>query len=158
MSSEVRTETEGADRSDLWITVAVKIGLFRASGLSGLHVSTDRGSVTLYGKVPTVALRSRAETVVRGVRGVKDLWSLLQVVPETRRTEVDATDARVATNVGAAQKGNDRAGIKVVSVDDGVVLLGGRVQGERQKSLALESARRCSGVRDVISLIVVEAA
>jgi len=158
MTSDARTRTEVAGRSDLWITLAAKIGLFRASGLAGLHVATDRGSVTLYGKVPTVALRSRAETVVRGVGGVKDLWSLIQVVPETRRTEVDASDARAGTRVAAAQTGNDRAGVKVVSVDDGVVLLGGRVKSERQKSMALEAARRCSGVRDVISLMVVEAA
>jgi osmotically-inducible protein OsmY len=162
MSSEPRPatgrswpRTAATGRWDVWITLAVRIGLFR-SGMAGLRACTQDGSVTLHGKVPTRTHRARAESVARSVRGVKDVWSLLQVVPDPRRSTVDASDATVRTAVGAAQDRRGR-GVRVIAVDDGVVLLGGSVSSEHERSQVVEMARRCTGVREVASLIVVSA-
>jgi osmotically-inducible protein OsmY len=155
VSSVSQPETAAAERSDLWITVAVRIGLLR-NGMWGVRARTQDGSVTLHGKVSTRAHRARAESVARSVRGVRDVWSLLQVVPDPRRSAVDASDATIRTAVGAAQD-RKRRGIRVIAVDDGVVLLGGNVPSEHQRSQVLEIARRCTGVREVASLIVVSA-
>lgn len=144
-------------RSDLFLTMAVHYRLFRACGFgNGLRVHTSNGAVTVSGKVSSTRQRSEAEAAVRSVRGVQELWSLVQVVAEGRDRRVGRSDAALLKRVVAAARADSRMrGIRVASVDDGVVLLTGRVRSERQKLIVVEAIRACPGVRDVASLVTV---
>ena len=148
--------TAGADTSDTWITTKAKINLLTTDGVSGTKINVDTvdGKVTLHGKVPTAAEKTKAETAVRGIEGVKEVKNLLQVVPEERKDAVNASDDTVKDSVQSALK-NDQAlaDVKVASVNQGVVLLSGKTTSLDAKLKAIERAASVPGVRRVSSEI-----
>ena len=138
------------------LALVARFGLARACGMgTGLRVKTLDGTATLYGKVANPVERERAEAAVRGVSGVRELWSLVRVVDDRRRGAVEVSDAALLAAVKTASRSDARlTGMRVVSVDDGVVLLSGRARDEPQKTRAAEAVRALSsGVRDVVSLV-----
>jgi hyperosmotically inducible periplasmic protein len=150
----VRSAHAGA--TDAWITTKARIALLTTDGAgrTAVKVDTEHGQVTLHGKVSSQAAKDKAEEAVRGVDGVKSVRNLLQIVPETRRDAVKASDADVKKSVEAALK-TDKSleGINVKSVDDGVVLLDGSTETLEQKLRAIETAYDCAGVWRVASEI-----
>ena len=150
------TAVAKADTKDPWITTKAKIALLTSEGFSinGANVDTVDGNVTLHGKVATDADKTRAEQIVREVDGVKSVKNLLQVVPDTQRKAVSATDSDIKDRVEASLKKDKRLDdIKVASVNSGVVLLAGKAHGLTEKLAAIESAYTVSGVRRVASEI-----
>jgi len=140
-----------ADTPDAWVTMKTKISLMTTDGVStrDLKVDTVKGVVTLHGKVSTEAEKAKAESVARGIDGAKDVKNLLQVVPQGERKIVERSDDAIQKGVEAAFKANRRvnsSGVKVSSVNKGVVLLSGKT-----KSLAayLESVQVAGAVRGV---------
>jgi osmotically-inducible protein OsmY len=76
------------DSGDAWITTKAKISLLTTDGVSAskINVDTVDGKVTLHGKVPTAAEKSKAESTVKAIEGVKDVKNLLQSrTPSSRR-------------------------------------------------------------------------
>jgi osmotically-inducible protein OsmY len=148
--------TAAADTSDAWITTKAKISLLTTDGVSGTKINVDTvdGKVTLHGKVPTAAEKTKAETAVRGIDGVKEVKNLLQVVPEERKDAVNASDDTIKDGVQSALK-NDKAveDVKVASVNQGVVLLSGKTASLDAKLKAIERAASVPGVRRVSSEI-----
>lgn len=145
-----------ADAKDPWITTKAKIALLTTDGfsVSGANVDTVNGKVTIHGKVPTTADRTKAEQTVRKVNGVKTVNNLLQVVPDNVKDRVDATDADVKDRVEASLKaGNKMEDVKVASVNKGVVLLSGKTESLTEKLRAIENAYSVNGVRRVASEI-----
>jgi osmotically-inducible protein OsmY len=145
-----------ADTSDSWITTKAKITLLTTDGVSGTKVNVDTvdGKVTLHGKVPTAGEKAKAETAVRGLDGVKEVKNLLQVVPEERKDAVNATDETIKKGVEGvigADKGLD--GVKVASVNQGVVLLSGKTATLETTLRAIEKTAAVPGVRRVSSEI-----
>lgn len=143
-----------ADRPDAWLTMKTKIALMTADGVStsALNVDTVKGMVTLHGKVATEAQKTNAERVARGIDGVKDVKNLLQVVPTAARNVVEAADASIKDGIEAAFKANRRvsdSGIKVASVNKGVVLLSGKTTSLQAHLEAVEVADAVKGVRQV---------
>ena len=61
-------------------------------GLSplGVNVDTRAGVVTLFGTVPTSALKEGATAQARSVAGVKGVENELQIVPESVAKRVEA--------------------------------------------------------------------
>ena len=150
------TAVAKADTKDSWITTKAKIALLTSEGFSinGANVDTVDGNVTLHGKVATDADKTRAEQIVREVDGVKAVKNLLQVVPDTQRKAVSASDSDIKDRVEASLKRDKRLDdIKVASVNSGVVLLAGKAHGLTEKLAAIESAYTVSGVRRVASEI-----
>jgi hyperosmotically inducible protein len=142
---------QAADTPDPWVTMKTKISLMTTEGVSTseLKVDTVKGVVTLHGKVATEAEKAKAESVARGIEGAKEVKNLLQVVPKSERKIVERSDEAIEKGVEAAFKANRRvnsSGIKVSSVNNGVVLLSGKT-----KSLAahLESVQVAGAVRGV---------
>ena len=122
-----------ADSPDSWITMKTKIALMTTEDLStkDLNVDTVKGVVTLHGMVPTEAEKEKAEHVSMKIDGVKSVKNLLQVVPDSRRKIVERADDQIKDNVESAFKANHRihdSGIKVASVNKGVVLLSGKTK------------------------------
>ena len=123
-----------ADTPDAWVTMKTKVALMTTDGVStaDLNVDTVNGVVTLHGKVATEAEKAKAENVARGIEGAKDVKNLLQVVPSAQRAVVERSDegdqggASMRRSKRTAASGAD--GIKVASVNKGVVLLSGQTK------------------------------
>jgi hyperosmotically inducible protein len=145
---------QAADTPDAWVTMKTKIALMTTEGVSttDLNVDTVKGIVTLHGKVATEAEKAKAENVARGIEGAKEVKNLLQVVPSAQRAVVERSDDLIKTSVEAAFKANHRvaaSGIKVASVNKGVVLLSGKTKSLEAYLESVEVANAVRGVRRV---------
>lgn len=151
-----------ADVSDAWLTMKTKVALMTADDLktSDLNVDTVKGVVTLHGKVPTTEQKQKADDVAMKVDGVKSVKNLLQVVPSSMRPVVDRADKDIKEGVEAAFKANrriDDSGIKVASVNKGVVLLSGKTKSMAANVESIEVAAAVRGVKKVSTEVVVDA-
>jgi len=140
--------------SDPWITTKAKIALLTTEHLDATDIDVDtiNGRVTLHGKVPTAAEKAKATSVADAVEGVDAVQNLLQVVPESARARVDDTDALIETRVQDAlddAPGMNDSDIDVVSVNRGVVLLGGKAATMNAHLQAIATTSRVRGVREV---------
>jgi hyperosmotically inducible protein len=152
-----------ADSPDSWITMKTKIALMTTEDLStkDLNVDTVKGVVTLHGMVPTEAEKEKAERVSMKIDGVKSVKNLLQVVPDSKRKIVERADDQIKDNVESAFKANHRihdSGIKVASVNKGVVLLSGKTKSLEAHAESVSVAYAVAGVRRVSTEVVVESA
>jgi hyperosmotically inducible periplasmic protein len=151
--------TARPDTPDAWLTTKAKIALLTADGVSASAVNVDTvdGKVTIHGKVRTAQEKAKAETVVRKVDGVSEVKNLLQVVPASEKDVVNATDDSIEDSVEAVLDA-DRSvkGVKVASVNKGVVLLSGTTPDLETKLKAIELALACPGVRRVSEEIKTE--
>ena len=153
---------KAADTPDAWVTMKTKVSLMTTEGVDthDLNVDTVKGVVTLHGKVATEAEKLKAEKVARGIEGTRDVKNLLQVVPTVQRATVERSDDEIKKGVEAAFKANKRvedSGIKVSSVNKGVVLLSGKTKSLEAHLESVEVARAVKGVRRVSSVVEVEA-
>jgi osmotically-inducible protein OsmY len=108
--------------------------------------------VTLHGKVPSAEESARVEGEAKTIAGVKSVRNLLQVVPSRRERSVKASDAQLSDRVAEALKADrslDDGSIAVQSVNDGVVLLGGKAASPSDHLRAIQTARAVPGVRRV---------
>jgi hyperosmotically inducible periplasmic protein len=150
-----------ADTPDAWITMKTKIALMTADDVSTMDLNVDsvKGVVTLHGKVATEAEKAKAEQVALKVGGVNAVKNLLQVVPNAQRKTVERADADIKESVEAAFKANRRivdSGIKVASVNKGVVLLSGKTKSLEAHYESVQVAHAVRGVRRVSSEVEVE--
>jgi hyperosmotically inducible protein len=140
--------------SDAWITTKTKIVLFTTKGISSnaINVDTVDGMVTLHGKVTSAEEKARAAEEARKIEGVKSVQNLLQLVPTRHAKTVNASDSQLKVRVTKSLK-NDRSlkdsSIAVVSINDGVVLLGGTATSAGDHLRAIQIARAVPGVRHV---------
>lgn len=149
------------DRPDAWVTLKTKVSLMTTEHLStkDLNVDTVKGVVTLHGMVASEAEKTRAQEVALKVDGVHAVKNLLQVVPTAKRNIVERSDADIKANVENAFKANRRvneSGIKVISVNRGVVLLGGKTSSMEAHAESVGVADAVKGVQRVSSEVVVE--
>ena len=148
--------SRAAEPEDAWITTKAKIKLLTAADVSvtAVGVATANGQVTLHGTVGSQAEKARAEQVVRGIDGVREVRNLLQVVAESRRDLVKEADEAIKTKVSQCL-GREAAlkDVKVASVNDGVVLLSGETDAPGGELRAIEAVRSCTSVRRVASEI-----
>ena len=155
------TLARAADTPDPWITMKTKIALMTTEDVStkDLNVDTVKGVVTLHGMVATDAEKVKAEEVAMKVGGVKAVKNLLQVVPSAKREIVERADAAIKDSVEAAFKANHRitdSGIKVASVNKGVVLLSGKTKSLEAHAESVQVAYAVRGVRRVSTEVEVD--
>ncbi len=148
----------GAATSDAWITTKAKMTLLTTEGVSGtsINVDTTEGRITLHGKVNSNEEKAKAERAVKSVDGVKEVRNLLQVVPARRESAAKHSDADVKRAVEqtlARDKSLADSKVAVQSVNDGVVLLGGKAETVTDHLRAIDDASRVAGVRRVASEI-----
>ena len=142
---------------DTWISTKVRIALMTTDGAgrNAVNVNTEHGKVTLHGTVDSEAVKEKAEATARAVGGVTDVRNLLQVVKESRQESVKAADKDVRAAVENALKADKSLeGIKVKSVDNGLVILEGSTASLTGALRAIETAYGIPGVRQVSSGIV----
>ena len=145
----------GAARNDSWVATKTKLALMASSPTSGYETDVDakEGVVTLTGKVDTNEARNEAEQVARKVDGVRNVNNQLQVVPEARRSEVNATDDKIKDAIGKLMETDSNLQNLSLSVDSnaGVVSLDGSVDTLDQLLKAAQAIRKVPGVKSVIT-------
>ncbi|HSF06822.1 MAG TPA: BON domain-containing protein [Methylomirabilota bacterium] len=137
---------------DSWITSKAKAKLIADRRITrAVSVETHAGVVTLRGKVASAEERQVAEQAIHGTDGVKGVRNLLQIVPDTQRTAVDARDKDIKKGVKARLDRETmlRDADITVRSDNAVVTLMGAVADARAAARASELARGTSGVRAV---------
>jgi hyperosmotically inducible periplasmic protein len=129
-----------------------------------IDVDVDDGVVKLSGEVDNETRRRQAVSIARNVDGVRDVRDELKVKAEETRSEARDRDRDdrdfsdrfddgwITTKVQAKYyldtdlKGRDID----VTTRDGVVTLSGEVEGERQRQIAISTARETDGVKNVV--------
>ena len=142
---------------DTWITTKIRIALLTTDGAGrdAVKVDTEHGKVTIHGTVDSQAVKDKAEATVRAVGGVTDVHNLLQVVTESRQHAVKAADKDVKDAVEKALKADPSLeGIKVKSVENGLVFLDGNTTNLTSELRAIEAVYGIPGVRQVDSGVV----
>jgi hyperosmotically inducible periplasmic protein len=141
---------------DGFLTAKTKLSLWTTAGVRSttVHVDTNDGFVTLYGKVPSNEQKALAEKTARGVADVKGVKNLLQVVPAGQEKTVARADKELLDEARKALK-NDatlkNSNISVKSVDKGVVLLSGDAKTFSDHLRAVATIDRLAGVQRVAS-------
>lgn len=146
-------KNRGDGRSDAMISLEVKLGLIADGRTSGFatDVDTRDGVVTLSGKVDAEQSRAAADEVARKVDGVRSVNNQLQVVPDAKRKEVDATDEKITDAIEKAMETDPAltdVGLSANS-NNGVITLDGTVETREQLLKAAEAIRKVPGVRSV---------
>jgi hyperosmotically inducible periplasmic protein len=122
---------------------------------NGVQIAVQSGVVTLTGSVPLYADKQNAEKNVGKVKNV------VSVVNDIQVQAGETTDQQLADRIGK-QLAYDRVGYGnafnaiTVSVNNGVVTLGGHALGPVAKESALNLAKRTPGVQNVIDKIQVD--
>jgi len=149
-TKEVAKDTKVAV-TDSWLTSKAKIALFSDDRVKGsqVKVETKDGVVHLRGKVDSADAKAAAESVAKGIDGVKSVKNDLQVVSPGARKAVDAKDADIAKAVETRVKRESDLKKVDVRADSGVVTLTGEVPTITASAKASEVARGVSGVRSV---------
>ena len=149
-TKEVAKDTKVAV-TDSWLTSKAKIALFSDDRVKGsqVKVETKDGVVHLRGKVDSADAKAAAESVAKGIDGVKSVKNDLQVVSPGARKAVDAKDADIAKAVESRVRRESDLKKVDVRADSGVVTLTGEVPTITASAKASEVARGVNGVRSV---------
>lgn len=150
-NANARAKSSGFN--DARINLEVKLALIADGRTSGFatDVDTRDGTVTLSGKVDTDQARSAADEVAKKIDGVASVNNQLQVVPDAKRKEVDATDEKITDAIEKAMDTDPSltdVGLSANS-NNGVITLDGTVETRDQLLKAAEAIRKVPGVRSV---------
>ena len=141
--------------SDSWITAKLKLALLADGRVSGFatDVDTKDGVVTLSGKVDEQANKAAAEEVAKGISGVKSVNNQIQVVPDAKRSQVNAADDKIEDEIKTVMDAD--AGLKGLGLradsNAGVVTLDGSVDTHDQLVKAAQAVRKVPGVKSVVT-------
>lgn len=143
---------------DLSTSTSVKLRLLTAAEVPSTEISVDTndGVVTLFGIVPTAAVRLSAGQEATKATGVVRVDNMLEVVASNQKANVEAKDADITRDLTLAMK--DRPEFKRVttSVKNGVVQLTGWVESGWDEVSMARIARRVAGVRSVEDQLRIE--
>jgi len=137
--------------SDSWLTSKTKIALFADERVKGrqVNVETMNGTVLLRGKVDSDAAKTAAESVAKGVDGVRAVKNELQVVAPGDQKAVEAKDEEITKAVKDRLSRDSQLKKIDVKTDAGVVSLTGDADRIGVSARASEIARGVPGVRAV---------
>jgi osmotically-inducible protein OsmY len=135
------------DLDDLDITLAVELELMhdRAVASHKVDVTTENGIVTLSGAVDTYDAKLQAKQAAESVKGVVAVINNLVVNPQSRPDDQIRRDVFSALAVDPVVESYEIS----ISVNDGVVLLAGKVDSYTEKLVAQKIAQHVKGVVDV---------
>lgn len=146
--------TVSADKSisDQEIECAAQDALANA-GFSAIGVRVEAGSAYLLGKIRSEAIREQATEVVRGVAGVRGVYSELEIAAGE---PVD--DIGLGNDVAQALSEDPRLEFLDLEVhaEEGHVAIGGYILDDRQFEIATSIAESVPGVRSVENRMVVQ--
>ena len=139
--------------TDSWLTLQTKLALFADERVNSadVHVTTQRGVITLRGKVDSAAEQEAAGEIARTIEGAREVSNQLTVVPQAERKAVDRQDDQIVKDVKREIKNDARLKKARIHVraDGGIVTLTGKAPSLETSVRASEAARRVPGVRAV---------
>ena len=154
------SDTASIEMSDSWMTLKTKMALLADERVSSLDVSvkTQKGVITLRGKVENEGARHAAEEIALNIKGQKKVVNQLTVVPKAARKVVDRQDDQIVKDVEKGIKNDARLKKADISVraDKGIVTLTGKAPSLETSVRASEVARRVPGVRAVRNEVKLE--
>jgi osmotically-inducible protein OsmY len=121
---------------------------------ANIGVAVDNGVVTLTGHVPTYSEKNTAADVVCRVKGVRGIALEIEVRPLGSHLTADDEIVKRALNVISWNTAIPEGAVQV-KVEDGWVVLTGKVEWNYQKIAAMEAVRGLAGVFDVANNIEV---
>ena len=143
-------KTATREVTDSWLTLQTKLALLGDERVrsADVHVTTQRGVITLRGKVDSEAEQQTAGEIARTIEGAREVSNQLTVVPQPQRKAVDRQDHQIVTDVKRAIKHDGRLQHARIHVraDEGIVTLTGKAPSLETSVRASETARRVSGV------------
>lgn len=117
-----------------------------------INVTSLNGIVLLTGEAPTIELRDRVLTKVRGVTGVRRTVNEIRVAaasPFSQRSRDSWLTGKVKSKLFAVKElGSSQ--IKVITENDAVYLMG--LLNRQEAELATEAAREVGGIERVVKL------
>ncbi len=152
--------TAATEFSDSWITMQTKIALLADERVSSRDVSvkTQKGVITLRGKVKSEQARQAADEIALKIEGAKQVTNRLMVVSKATRKAVDRKDDQIVKDVEKQFKADPslkKADIDV-RADMGIVTLTGKAPSLATSVRASEAAYRVGGVRAVRNELTLE--
>jgi len=139
--------------TDSWLTLQTKLALFADERVNSadVRVTTQRGVITLRGKVDSAAEQEAAGEIARTIEGAREVSNQLTVVPQAERKAVDRQDDQIVKDVKREIKNDARLKKARIHVraDGGIVTLTGKAPSLETSVRASEAARRVPGVRAV---------
>jgi len=121
---------------------------------ANIGVAVENGVVTLTGHVPTYSEKNTIADVVCRVKGVRGIAQEIEVRPLGSHLTADDEIAKRALNVISWNTAIPEEAIQV-KVQDGWVVLTGKMEWNYQKTAAMEAVRGLAGVFDVANNIEV---
>ena len=87
--------------TDSWLTLQTKLALLADERVSSgdVHVTTQRGVITLRGKVDSEAEQQAAGEIARTIEGAREVSNQLTVVPQAERKAVERQDDQIVKDV-----------------------------------------------------------
>ena len=157
---KTKGNTTSGTASDSRITLKIKMALLADDKVSSttVHVTTQKGVVTLRGKVDSDEAKQAAEADAQKIDGVQKVVNHLVVVPKSAQKAVQREDDQIVKDVENRLKTDPTLKQDSINVhaDNGIVTLSGDVPSARSSLRASEMARRVSGVRAVRNELTVE--
>jgi osmotically-inducible protein OsmY len=139
----------------------VGIAILTSIGTRGSTVQVDvmNGTMTLYGKVTSLADKKNVEKLASRMEGVRKIRNFLVIAPFAEENVTATSDSELQSAVGVAliaaglKKDSPLSGsnVFVQSVDKGTVLLAGTANSLTAHLRAIETAKNVQGVRAVRS-------
>ena len=126
--------------SDADVKTSVDNAITANANFSGVSTSVKDGVVTLSGEVKDDAAKASAETVARGINGVKSVTNNLTVAPPPAAPVVITADDPLKASVDATLKAYPGV---TATIKDGVITLSGKIKrADNQKLMvALNSLK-----------------
>lgn len=158
--------TIGESVDDALLGTKVKAALLTQLGFDalGIDVAARGGVITLAGRVDKRTTAEQSEAVAKAVEGVASVRHQVKVEAQATKTPVgdavshgerEVADALLESKVKMAllsAVGESAFDIEVEATD-GTVSLRGKLADSRHEDLALETAKKCDGVKKVLDLI-----
>ncbi len=121
---------------------------------SGIEVDVTDGIATLSGTVASCRERKLAEDATARLRGIRGIRQTITVeLPETARVSDDLLQKRATKALG--WNGLVPSDAIKVSVENGQVILEGKVEWHGQKAAALDCVRNLAGVRELVDRVAI---
>jgi hyperosmotically inducible periplasmic protein len=136
---------------DMRISADVKLRLLTAAEVPSteIAVDTENGVVTLFGIVPSEAVKANAGMEARKATGVVLVQNELEIVTGSRKALVESKDADLARDLKLAFTARPELKSVRVLVKNGTVQLSGTVATGWDELMAVRVARAVPGVRGI---------
>jgi len=163
VKNQITVKPQPPEYSDSWIATKVRLALLMRSDVSivGIDVAVENGTVTLHGRVDSVAQEELTVDYVRKIDGVRDIINRLTVKEKPandRPMSVVIDDASITARVNyELLRHRSTSALRTnVTTKLGVVVIEGVAKNDAERTLVTQLAKGVSGVKSVENKMTVQ--